>query len=529
MRNRFGIAAIFIRAATCLNTVLLCTAFIEAAALDLTVVDANGSPVPCRVLVRTSPGSSVIPEGAVELKIGPDRWFMSTGRSSILVPSGTVELRVEKGPEYTPFKGTLTVAEPHTAKTVTLKRWIDMDQRGYSSGENHLHVDAEALGPMLAAQDLDFGTMLQWWNGPRLPVPAGNGSMRMLEFGGQSIPTTIHDAEVEHAWGAVYLVGLAEEMSIPSAAGRSNLDFVKEANRSGGIVCYQGGWSREVAVDALLGHIDMINICNNNFHRYRFQPRRRYSNLLEVPGLPLYPNTPEGMMRMNTDTYYRLLNWGLRLAAGAGSATGVKETPVGYNRAYVRSRKNASIGQFYKAWAAGKNFVTNGPMLFLATGDGLKPGDTVAFPAQGGKLLLRLTALSDQPLTSVELVINGRPISFPVRSPVETVVETEVEITEGSWIAARCQSRDDLLTDAELSAYANGKREQPSRLRFAHTSPIYVTVGGRNTAQPESIREGLEMLDHFAIFARRQAATEHRQTILEATVQARRELEKKLP
>ena len=34
------------------------------------------------------------------------------------------------------------------------------------------------------------------------------------------------------------------------------------------------------------------------------------------------PNTPEGMMRMNTDTYYRLLNCGLRLAAGAGSATG---------------------------------------------------------------------------------------------------------------------------------------------------------------------------------------------------------------
>ena len=326
MRNRFGIAAIFIRAATCLNTVLLCTAFVEAAALDLTVVDANGSPVPCRVLVRTSPGSSVIPEGAVELKIGPDRWFMSTGRSSILVPAGTVELRVEKGPEYTPFKGTVTVAEPHSAKTVTLERWIDMDER-----------------------------------------------------------------------------------------------------------------------------------------------------------------------------------------------------------AYVRSGQDTSIGRFYEAWAAGKNFVTNGPMLFLETGDGLKPGGTLKLPAHGGKLLLRVTALSDQPLTSVELVINGRSMSFPVQSPRQTVIETEVEITQGSWIAAHCQSRDDLLTDSELSAYANGDREQPSRLRFAHTSPIYVTVGGRGAALPEAIREGLKMLDHFAIFARRQAATEHRQTILEATIQARRELEKKLP
>ena len=41
----------------------------------------------------------------------------------------------------------------------------------------------------------------------------------------------------------------------------------------------------------------MVNVCNNNFLRYRFQPRAQNANLLNVPGFPEYPNTAEGMMR----------------------------------------------------------------------------------------------------------------------------------------------------------------------------------------------------------------------------------------
>ena len=72
-------------------------------------------------------------------------------------------------------------------------------------------------------------------------------------------------------------------------------------------------------IDALLGYVDVVNVCNNNFHRHKYQPRKRYSNLLNVDGFPEYPNTPKGMIQMNCETYYRLLNCGLRLAAGAGA------------------------------------------------------------------------------------------------------------------------------------------------------------------------------------------------------------------
>jgi hypothetical protein len=234
------------------------------------------------------------------------------------------------------------------------------------------------------------------------------------------------------------------------------------------------------------------------------------------------------MMRMNTDTYYRLLNWGLKLAAGAGSATGFKDVPIGYNRSYVRVRKDASIEDFYRAWAEGRNFVTNGPVLFLEAESGEKPGDTIALPEGGGKVRVQVTALSDLPVRSLELVVNGE-VAFESESLTKNsgLMGAAWDIKQGSWIAARCTAIDNLLTDEELATYANGEREQPSRLRYAHTSPIYVSVGGKGAAVQSSIEEGFRMLDQFEVFARKTASKEHLQPILEATRKARTVLEKR--
>ena len=43
----------------------------------------------------------------------------------------------------------------------------------------------------------------------------------------------------------------------------------------------------------------VVNVCNNNFHLHRFQPRGRYSNLLKVPDFPKYVDTPEGLRMLD--------------------------------------------------------------------------------------------------------------------------------------------------------------------------------------------------------------------------------------
>jgi hypothetical protein len=237
------------------------------------------------------------------------------------------------------------------------------------------------------------------------------------------------------------------------------------------------------------------------------------------------------MMQMNTDTYYRLLNCGLKLAAGAGSATGAKETPVGYNRAYIRSAPGDGIDEVLGHWKAGRNFVTNGPMLFFSSGEGLEPGDSLLFDGKLEKTF-RVKAISDSPLDLIEIVVNGNVVrSFQAGGVTNYSEEVTLVLDESSWVCARCTDRDILLDDEELEAY-RGPRitlyQDPNRLRFAHTSPIYFIKGGVGIAVEASIREGLAMLEKFREFAGEKAAPEFRDEILEATDRARILLEDRL-
>jgi hypothetical protein len=90
-----------------------------------------------------------------------------------------------------------------------------------------------------------------------------------------------------------------------------------------------------------------------------------------------------------------------------------------------------------------------------------------------------------------------------------------------------------LLTDEELSVYHAGDdhdpyRTRPSRLRFAHTSPIYVTVDSRGAAVHQSIEEGLRMLERFKEFADQTASPKYRPSIQLAVTQAEQNLRARL-
>jgi hypothetical protein len=517
-------------------TALLASSVAHAGSFELTVIDESGNPLPCRVLIKSEADESFTPEKATTLQTGRDEWFVSPGNTQLNVSEGRLLLRVEHGLEYVRFKERIDVPATGVKKTVRLRRWVNMKQRGYLAGENHLHVDSKQLAPMLAAEGLDFGSSLTWWRGPdaKRPVPAGEGRTRVLTFAGRSIPTSIFDAELEYAWGAAYIQNLPAPMPVKAEPGRPNLAYLKHAADSGAIVHYQGGWSKEVLLDALLGYVHTINICNNNFALHRFQPRSRYSNLLEVDGFPIYPDTDTGMLRMNTETYYRLLNCGLRLATGAGSATGVKQAPVGYNRTYVRAARAATIDEFYEAWKRGENFVTNGPILQLSTRSGDRPGDTIKLGKAGGTVAVQLKVSSDQPLRAIEIIVNGEvAASFEIDDPKQVEVTRELRIESGSWIAARCLAHDELLTDDELQAYdGDGSRAAfgvaPSRLRFAHTSPIYVTVGGQDPVVRQSVEDGLRMLEQFKVFATEEAAPAYRDETMAAVKEARAKLQSRL-
>jgi hypothetical protein len=182
---------------------------------------------------------------------------------------------------------------------------------------------------------------------------------------------------------------------------------------------------------------------------------------------------------------------------------------------------NATSGDFFTAWRHGRNFVTNGPMLFLAADSG-EPGDTIALPAAGGKVHVHAEALSSFPLRSLTVVTNGRPVASTADGKLDIVLD----LKEGSWIAA-VATADEPASDVELERYRQQSRlggELPTRLHFAHTSPIYVTVSGKGARVPSSIDEARRMLKAFEEFAAKTAAPEFRVEILDAIAAARSKL-----
>ena len=100
-----------------------------------------------------------------------------------------------------------------------------------------------------------------------------------------------------------------------------------------------------------------------------------------------------------------------------------------------------------------------------------------------------------------------------------------MKISEGAWIAARCVVRDDWLSDNELAVYRNGEYQYPGRIRFAHTSPIYVRVGGRGAAVRRSLEEGLKMMDQLAAYTRTNAAPDYLEPTLTAIAKGKAILE----
>jgi hypothetical protein len=97
--------------------------------------------------------------------------------------------------------------------------------------------------------------------------------------------------------------------------------------------------------------------------------------------------------------------------------------------------------------AAGRSFVTTGPMMFARV-KGQWPGAT--FPATNPSQVypLQCTVRSEQPLESVELIVNGSVTQRfdpqnkqTAAGSFETEVATNLSPKESSWLAWRCFER----------------------------------------------------------------------------------------
>jgi hypothetical protein len=222
--------------------------------------------------------------------------------------------------------------------------------------------------------------------------------------------------------------------------------------------------ARELVADAALGLVDSVDL--------------------------LGVNDAEGAARL----YRHLLNCGLRLAATAGTDVWLSfsrgpqiSNPPGWARVYADLRgAPLSVPAFQAAIRAGRTLATNGPWVELTVA-GRRPGD-------------RLEAAEGQRL----------PVAVRAKGP--GVARLELVGPDGVVAAAEADRAGPPAIDAAvavdgplwLCAVASGPGH-PAVLgpaAFAHTSPVWVEVGGRPVRRPASARWLLDWLDRFAALLR---------------------------
>ena len=451
------------------------------------VLDEQGNPTPARLYVRASDGKAYCPSGTqifyygLEPGGGREGFFVASGDDSFPVPAGNVKFVAIKGVEYEIGERTVSVGASETAETtISLKRWTNWRQRGWYTGENHFHANyngsyyqrpQQSLA-WLQAEDLNAANMIV--------ANAAGAFIHDKEFfrGG---PDSLSTERYILYWGQEYrnsyplghqaFLNIKQQVppSYTSVIGsNSSYDFplntmaALEAKKQGGLVSYvhpMGAGrdvfdtslgAKEAPVGAALGAVDAIDI------------------------LPFGETSYE--------LWYRFLNSGFKIAAGAGTDVftnwrGINSIPGGA-RQYVEVGPTLAWDRWVERFRAGRNFVTNGPLVTFAV-NGEPIGSEIRAPSgtpYRARLVAEVTARS--PLERVELIQNGEVIDSRDTTAKDLRVEKEVEVRASCWFAVRVRGQ------AARGIVGAGQ------IPRAHSSPIYVSVGGA----PVLVKQDVELM-----------------------------------
>ena len=157
-----------------LNVLFSCQ---PAVRVTLEVIDDNGQPTTGQFIFRDSNGR-VYP--ARTRRLAPDFFFHDQiyrdSGETVLLPPGTFQVTYSRGPEYRILHREITIPNtPTNQQTFRLKRWIKLADKGWFSGDHHVHaagcshyeaptqgVDPAAMMRHIRGEDLNVGCVLTW-------------------------------------------------------------------------------------------------------------------------------------------------------------------------------------------------------------------------------------------------------------------------------------------------------------------------------------------------------------------------------
>jgi hypothetical protein len=325
-----------------------------------------------------------------------------------------------------------------------------MAARGWWSGDLHVHRAPAEMSALMEACDLHFAPTITRWNeNSNLDV----WPEQRVYVGGEQRAYSIDNCEDERGWGAALFFGVRWPLALYDLKTHREypppVGIWREARQKGAFIDLEKAIWWGAPVVAALAPPDSLGVAVNHF-------LERGMLETEAWGRPRdqrkYPGQ-RGFAAYIFDLYYHYLNSGMRIPASAGSANGVLMNPLGYNRSYVYLGRKFSYEEWLAAQKAGRNFVTNGPMLFLKV-NGRLPG---AEFEDGREVSVELEGVGSGELEKAEVVVDGKVVAAleAGRDAARIRAVRRIKVGAGGWLAARCFEKCAVT------------------VRFAHTSPVY--------------------------------------------------------
>ena len=447
--------------------------------LTIDVRDESGRQVPARIVVVASDGRAYAPRDAwMHADDGFDRermkqevhYFHCAPPCSLDVPVGTASVSVLRGLEYLPWQGEVRVEADRTAMLAAsmtahalppeFGRWVSADLHVHMNYGGEYRNTPERLVAQARAEDLDVVYNLVVNKEERVPDveyfragpdPASGGDVLLLQ------------AQEHHTsyWGHLGLLHLDDHFITPDFAAYrhtamaspypTNAAIADLARAQHGLVGYvhpfdfpvvpekEKSLSNALPADVIAGKVDYVEVVGFSDHK------------------------------ATAEVWYRLLNLGFRLPAGAGTDAMANYAslrgPVGINRVYLATEGSLEPAAARDALASGRTFATNSALLGFQLG-GVAPGATLSSNAAGARRY-RVSMRSPVPIDHLEIVRNGQvaqllPLSGDRRAYDG---EGEIEIPADGWVLVRAWN--DRADPQVLDIYP-----------YATTSPVYLSGFG---------------------------------------------------
>jgi len=461
----------------------------ENCQVTITLTDAQtGRAIPGLIRIQSAAGEAVLTPELLSRGLGLQdekpigNWSALVKPSTLSLPKQKLKISAFSGleTEMTTLDVDLT-RKSQEQLTIPLQRFYSAADRGYRSANTHLHLmkvtraeadryltevpKADGLDIVFLSYleravadleytsnkytDADLANLSQQSN-----IGFGNGEEHRHNFGGGG-----------EGYGHVMLLNikqLIQPVSIGPGIMKVGSDGIPiqrgidTARRDGAkIVWCHNDWGMEDLANLVTGRLDAQNIFDGGIHS-------SYKH-----------------------SFYRYLNAGFDVPF----STGTDWFMYDFSRVYVAAGKYVTPEQWLEELAAGKTYITNGPLLeFDVAGQG--PGANID-ATKGKEIKITGRGWGRNDFQRLELIQNGKVIQTAAAKQENAHYKAEMAISlrvdEPCWLALRTPAPP-LKDDPELTEPV-GKNEFGKDL-FAHTSAVRLNHDGRRYAD-QQVAQGI--------------------------------------